>query len=208
MKTLTKIKRGPRTPAAAGGPSAGYVSTIAAARLCGVSVFSIQRWFDEGLLTGAKLPGGRRRIDAKRLDLFIKKHVVLASGNPNLDQRRVLVVEDDAKLLSVMNEGLTTSGFLVRTATSGLEAGLALADFKPDCVVLDVMLEDLPSATIVRQLRRSQAGRAARIVAISGRAGSDDVREILGAGANAFLKKPFTQAELMKAITSRQSARR
>jgi len=206
MKSLIKVKRAVKTPAS--GPSAGYVSTIAAARLCGVSVFSIQRWFDEGLLTGAKLPGGRRRIDAKSLDAFIKKHVVLASGNPNLDQRRVLVVEDDAKLLEVMREGLVASGFLVRAATSGLEAGLALADFHPDCVVLDVMLEDLPGATIVRQIRGAQAGRAARIVAISGKAGSHDVQEILAAGANAYLKKPFTQAELLKAISSRQSARR
>ena len=80
MKTITRAvktksakppKHAVRATATAG-PSSGYLSTIAAAKLCGVSVFSVQRWFDEGILAGARLPGGRRRIDAKSLDAATK----------------------------------------------------------------------------------------------------------------------------------------
>lgn len=214
MRTITravKTKSKPAKPAvratATAGPSSGYLSTIAAAKLCGVSVFSVQRWFDEGILAGARLPGGRRRIDAKSLDAFIKKHVLLPGGNPNTAQRRVLIVEDDARLLEVLRDGLAAQGYLVRTATGGLAAGLAMHEFHPDCVVLDVMLKDLPGPSVVRQLRQSQAGRATRIVAISGKAAPEDVHEVITAGANTFLKKPFTIPELIKAISSRRQAR-
>ena len=53
-----------------------FISTFDAARTCGVSVFSVQRWFDEGLLIGAKLPGGRRLIDPASLDQFMRKHAL------------------------------------------------------------------------------------------------------------------------------------
>lgn len=52
------------------------VSTIRAAKMCNVSVFSIQRWFDSGLLKGGKLPGGKRLIDIESLQKFIEDHKI------------------------------------------------------------------------------------------------------------------------------------
>lgn len=52
------------------------VSTIQAAKMCNVSVFSIQRWFDSGLLKGGKLPGGKRLIDVESLQKFIEEHKI------------------------------------------------------------------------------------------------------------------------------------
>lgn len=186
----------------------GYLSTIAAARLCGVSIFSIQRWFDAGLLTGAKLPGGRRRISTASLEQFMRKHVIAPQQGESPDAMRVLVVDDDAKLLNAIRDGLLQAGgYVVRTASTGMEAGLAIAEFHPDCVVLDVMMEDLPGASIVRRIKESQAGRGCRIVAISGRASEASIKEITDAGANAYLRKPFTMADLFKAISAKRSAR-
>lgn len=181
--------------------TAQYVSTLEAAKICGVSTFSIQRWFDEGLLVGARLPGGKRRIEAESLKRFMAEHGLLPSEQTLAERPRVLLVEDDAKLLGVMKDALADGGhFLIQTASTGLDAGLALAEFKPDAIVLDVMLEDLPGAALVRRIRQSPVGRSVRIVAISGKAGTDDIREIKAAGANAFLAKPFEMRELVKAL--------
>jgi len=182
--------------------TAQYISTLEAARMCGVSTFSIQRWFDEGLLVGARLPGGKRKIEADSLKRFMQEHGLLPSpSSVKVDRMRVLVVEDDAKLLEVIKEYLAQSGdFLIQTATNGLDAGLALAEFKPDAIVLDVMLEDIPARSLVQRIRQSPVGRAARIVAISGKAHADDIRDIKTAGANAFLQKPFEMRDLMKAL--------
>ncbi len=185
----------------------GFISTIEAARLCGVSIFSIQRWFDAGLLTGAKLPGGRRRIRRESLDEFMRKHIISTPHAEQHESLRVLLVDDDARLLGAMREGLLQhGGFVVRSATSGMEAGLAINEFRPDCIVLDVMLEDVPGASIVRQVRESQVGKTTRIVAISGRASDSARQEILDAGANAYLAKPFAIADLIKAISGARAA--
>ena len=86
------------------------------------------------------------------------------------------------------------------TATSGLDAGLALSEFKPDSVVMDVMLDDIPGATLVARIRQSPVGRSTRIIAISGKTSADDVREIKAAGANVFLAKPFEMRDLVKSL--------
>src|SRR5258706_6486452 len=53
--------------APAAGAAGGSVSTMQAARMCGVSTFSVHRWFDPGMLPGTNLPGGRRRLSAASL---------------------------------------------------------------------------------------------------------------------------------------------
>jgi excisionase family DNA binding protein len=178
-----------------------HVSTLEAARILGVSTFSVQRWFDEGLLSGARLPGGKRRIAAESLRRFMQEHGILPAHAEAPDRMRVLLVEDDARLLEVMRDVLNETGdFLVQTATGGLDAGLAIAEFNPDAVVLDVMLEDVPGSAVVRRLRQSSLGRTVRIVAISGRAAPEDIAEIKAAGADIFLAKPFEPRDLLKAL--------
>lgn len=182
-----------------------YLTTRQAAKVCGVSIFSIQRWFDAGLLTGSTLPGGWRRISLESLNQFTKKHNIGPSTSDQSTVHRVLVVEDDGKLLSIIRDSLTQTGkYLVQTAVSGLEAGIALSQFQPQTLVLDIMLEDIPGVQLVRRIRESQHGRSMRIVAISGKSGDKDVDEILAAGANAYLKKPFQMEDLLKAIESRR----
>jgi excisionase family DNA binding protein len=181
-----------------------YVSTLEAAKILGVSTFSTQRWFDEGLLKGSRLPGGKRLISRASLDAFLKEHSLVPTPpgktSPH-DRMRVLIVEDDAKLLEVMKEALEESGRVItETATSGLDAGLAVAEFRPDAIVLDVMLEDIPGAAVVQRVRQSPLGRTVKIVAISGKASADDIREIKHAGANAFLAKPFGMRDLLRAL--------
>jgi len=191
-------------PAATGGAlgkGGQYVSTLEAARICGVSTFSIQRWFDEGLLIGARLPGGKRKIQIESLKRFMQEHGLLPNESTKGDRMRVLIVEDDAKLLEVMKEYLTQSGgFLVQTATNGLDAGLALSEFKPDAIIMDVMLDDVPGATLVGRIRQSPVGRSTRIIAISGKTTAEDVKEIKAAGANVFLAKPFEMRDLVKSL--------
>jgi len=184
-----------------------FISTFDAARTCGVSVFSVQRWFDEGLLRGAKLPGGRRLIDPSSLDQFMRKHA-LKSSERGSDVLRVLVVEDDPPLLEILKDCLAAAGgFIVETATGGLSAGLKIADFRPHCLVLDVMLEDVPGPTIVREIRQSQVGAAMRIIAISGKAMDKDIEEVMDAGANAYLQKPFKMEVLVKSLRMKRTIR-
>jgi excisionase family DNA binding protein len=190
------------------GKTAQYISTLEAARLCGVSTFSVQRWFDEGLLKGARLPGGKRKIEAESLKRFMQEHGLLPSAASTRGIRmRILIIEDDARLLDVMKESLTQGGeCLVQTASNGLDAGMALAEFKPDAVVVNVSIEDIPGAALVQRIRQSPLGRSVRIIAVTGKTSPDDIKEMRSAGANAVLAKPFGMQELAKALKSTTGA--
>ncbi len=194
------MKKG--APVAAPSKTEPYVSTLDAASMLGVSIFSVQRWFDEGLLKGGRLPGGKRRILSSSLNRFMQEHGVAPRAPKSADKERILLVDDDARLLDVMKDALAASGrFVIQTATSGLDAGLAVSEFQPDVIVLDVLLDDVHGATLVKRLRQSAIGRQARIIAISGKASSEDIREIKAAGAAGFLSKPFGTRDLLAAIS-------
>jgi excisionase family DNA binding protein len=176
-----------------------YISTLEAAKLCGVSTFSVQRWFDEGLLVGARLPGGKRKISADSLKRFMQEHGLLPAEGAKVDTRRVLVVDRDARTLDVIKEHLAQTGeFLVQTASNGLDAGLAAAEFKPDVVIVNIGIEDIPATTILQRIHQSPVTRHSRLIAVANKGSSEEEREARKAGADAFLTKPLNVKELHK----------
>ena len=178
-----------------------YISSIDAAKMCGVSTFSIQRWFDEGRLIGARLPGGRRKIAAESLKRFMKEHGLLPSESATAKQRRVFIVDRDARTLDVIKDYLAQSGeFLVQTASNGLDAGLAASEFKPDIVIINVGIEDIPVSSIIQRIRLSPVTRDAKLIAIANKGSSSEANDAKKAGADAFLTKPLDMKELGKTM--------
>jgi DNA-binding response OmpR family regulator len=108
---------------------------------------------------------------------------------------RVLVIEDERKLLRALERGLRAAGYEVVTAADGDEGGrLALA--RPfDCVVLDWMLPGRDGLRVLADLRR--AGRAAPVLLLTARDAVEDRVRGLDAGADDYLVKPFAFAELL-----------
>jgi two-component system, OmpR family, response regulator len=113
---------------------------------------------------------------------------------------RVLVVEDHAKMRSVLRRGLEDAGFEVTTVGDGSEA-LRLADSgTQDLVVLDVMLPVVDGFTVCRELRRR--GNEIPILMLTARDAVDDRVAGLDGGADDYLVKPFAFAELVSRVRS------
>ena len=108
---------------------------------------------------------------------------------------RLLVVEDEVKLANLLRRGLEEEGYAIDTAADGGEA-LWLAQENPyDAVVLDVMLPDVDGFEVCRRLRAS--GRWAPVLMLTARDSVPDRVEGLDAGADDYLTKPFSFAELL-----------
>ena len=125
-------------------PMKTVFTTGEAAKICKVSQQTIIRCFDNGELKGFRVPGSRfRRIPREMLYKFMKDNGIptdaLESG-----KRKVLLVDDDVELVELMTKVLEEDGrFEVRGATTGFDAGMMVKEYRPDLIVLDVMLPDI-----------------------------------------------------------------
>ncbi|HZO49327.1 MAG TPA: response regulator transcription factor [Gaiellaceae bacterium] len=117
----------------------------------------------------------------------------------------ILVVEDDEQIAELMRDFLEAEGFRVRLAGNGRETNEHLARSRPDLVLLDVMLPDESGFDICRRLRRESA---VPVLFLSARDGDADKIRGLGLGADDYIVKSATPAEVVarvKAVLRRAS---
>ncbi|HEV3193690.1 MAG TPA: winged helix-turn-helix domain-containing protein [Polyangiaceae bacterium] len=113
---------------------------------------------------------------------------------------RVLVIEDEADLLEVLQYNLTQAGHRPFAAATG-EAGLRLAhEVRPEVVLLDLMLPDVPGTNVAKALRREPDTQLVPIIMVTARA--EEVDRVVGfeLGADDYVVKPFSVRELMLRI--------
>lgn len=110
----------------------------------------------------------------------------------------LLVVDDDAELRELTEAYLSQQGFTVRTVADAAEMDAALADRRPDLIILDLMLPGEDGLSIAKRLK-ADGGRVP-IIMLS--AQGDDVDRIVGleVGADDYLAKPFNPRELLARI--------
>jgi len=172
-------------------------TTGEAAKICKVSQQTIIRCFDSGQLKGFRVPGSRfRRIPRELLYTFMRDNGIptdaLDSG-----KRKILVVDDDQDLVELICDSLERDGrFDVRSVNNGFGAGMLIKEFRPDVIVLDVMLPDINGKEVCLLVRNQQAMDDVRIICISGMVEKDKIQELFDAGANEFMQKPFDVDEL------------
>jgi excisionase family DNA binding protein len=173
-------------------------TTGEAAKICKVSQQTIIRCFDSGQLKGFRVPGSRfRRIPREQLFAFMRDNQIptdaLESG-----KRKVLLVDDDEELVELISDALDRDGrFEVRTVNNGFDAGMMVKEYRPDLIVLDVMLPDINGKEVCQRVRRDDAMNDVRIICISGMVEEDKVGELKAAGANDFMHKPFEVEQLV-----------
>jgi len=114
-----------------------------------------------------------------------------------LEALRVLVVEDEQRLASIVVSYLEHEGYEVRTSHDGITAVETAATFMPDFVILDVMLPGLDGMEVCRQLRGSSD---CYIVMLTAREEEVDKVLALSLGADDYLVKPFSPRELIARV--------
>jgi len=177
-------------------------TTGEAAEICQVSQQTIIRCFDSGRLKGFRVPGSRfRRIPREELIKFMRRNEIpvdrLDSG-----KRRVVVVDDDEQIVELFCDVLERDGrFEIRTTGTGYEAGVLTEQFKPDLILLDYMLPDVNGNVVCRTIRSNPEFDRTKIIIVSGVVNQDEINDLLAAGADAFVKKPFNIDKLVGTIT-------
>ena len=176
-------------------------TTGEAAKICKVSQQTIIRCFDSGQLKGFRVPGSRfRRIPRDVLYKFMKENSIptdaLESG-----KRRALIVDDGEDLVELISDALIADGrFELRTANNGFDAGMMVKEYRPDIIVLDVMLPDINGKEVCQRVRIDSTMDDVRIICISGMVEQDKIQDLKDAGADHFVQKPFEIDQLIERI--------
>ena len=114
----------------------------------------------------------------------------------------ILVVDDDAKIVRLVRTYLERDGFTVVTAADGPGALDAIETHQPALVVLDLMLPELDGRAVIRAVRRDDEAAHTPILVLSARSSTIDRIAGLEDGADDYLPKPFSPAELVLRVKS------
>ncbi len=109
---------------------------------------------------------------------------------------RILVVDDEPDITALVAYHLAKAGYRVSTAANGPDALKAAREEKPDIVILDVMLPGVSGYDVLAELRRREETREVGVILLTARREEPDRIRGLSLGADDYLTKPFSPAEL------------
>ncbi|MSP01307.1 MAG: phosphate regulon transcriptional regulatory protein PhoB [Acetobacteraceae bacterium] len=134
---------------------------------------------------------------------------VVSDGLSSLPKPLVLVVEDEAALVTMLRYNLEKQGYRVAEASDGQDALNQIQEQQPDIVLLDWMLPSLSGIEVCRQIRRKPATRDLPVIMVTARTGDQDAVRGLNTGADDYIAKPFNIDALlarMRALLRRSNA--
>ncbi len=176
---------------------------------CQVSVKTVNNWINKGTLQAAITPGRHHRIAVTVFNTFLRAHnLPLFGESPDL-KRRILVVDDEADVTQVIVKGLRKTGqYEVANAADGFEAGIQVARFGPDLVVLDLMMPNLDGFQVCRLIKSNPDTRHIKVLVLTGYASEQNKGLAMECGADAFLAKPIELEQLREHVEKLFAGRR
>ena len=114
--------------------------------------------------------------------------------------RKVLLIEDEPNIIEAISFILTRAGWTVHTHSDGASANERVKAHPPDVVILDVMLPGKSGYDILRDLRAEEETRRLPVLMLTARGQTKDREMADHLGVNAFMTKPFSNAEVLERV--------
>jgi DNA-binding response OmpR family regulator len=118
-----------------------------------------------------------------------------------MSKQRILIVDDSELVLVMARDALEEAGYEVFTATNGIEANSYIFSVnKPDLIILDVMLPMLDGNKKAKLLREKEFSREIPILLLSSKSEDELRRMTVEAGADGFIRKPFSSTGIVESV--------
>jgi len=174
-----------------------------ACRYCRVSPKTIINWIDAGHIKSYKTVGGHRRIKKEDLDHFLKERGMPLYENVEEERKRkILVVDDDKIIVETIVQALEEDeyGYELISASDGFEAGIQVSHFKPDLIILDIMMPDINGYEVCKKIKKNPETRDTKIVVLSAYLDEESYGKMTEYGADACLSKPLPLPQLKEEV--------
>ena len=120
----------------------------------------------------------------------------------DLSQYNVLAVDDVPLNLTLVQKMLSKFNFQIRTAANGLQAMAAVAEKKPDLILLDLLMPGMDGFEVLREIRANPDTADIRIIILSALNSNEDIVKGYQLGANDFISKPIILEKLLNAVVT------
>ena len=179
------------------------LTVFQASKHCNVSPKTIINWIESGHIEAYKTVGGHRRI--KRADLveFMKKQGIPIPQTEQKSERiKILVVDDDAIIVETIVQALEEdeNDYEVISASDGFEAGLQVNHFKPDLLILDIMMPDIKGYEVCQKIKSHDETKATKIIVLSAYLDEEKFKKMKEYGADACFSKPLPLPQLKEEV--------
>ena len=128
--------------------------------------------------------------------------VLQVSVNPQIRKLRVLVVDDDRDAVMTLGILLRSEGVDVELASGGLQVPRAVAEFKPDAVLLDLAMPDHSGLNVAQELKQCYGPRCPVLIAVTGCSTEADRERTATSGFQHHVAKPYDPNALLKLVQS------
>jgi excisionase family DNA binding protein len=170
---------------------------------CRVPMETVINWLDTGRLHVLKTEGGHRLIAKEDLDHVLRDLGLPVPGEMKSEGRKkILVVDDDKIILETLVQALEEDGhgYDVYSAADGFEARLQIAHFKPDLLILDIMMPDIDGYEVCRKIKSTPAEKDTKIIVLSAYLDAGAFEQMKKYGADACFSKPLPLAQLKREV--------
>jgi len=121
---------------------------------------------------------------------------------------RVLIADDNPQGVELLEAYLAEGNYEIRTAADGDETLACVRDWRPDLILLDIMMPKISGFEVCKRLRRDEATRSIPVLMITALDQPSDIDRALEAGANDFVTKPVNKSDLLLRVRALLEARR
>jgi excisionase family DNA binding protein len=165
-----------------------------------VSPITVRQWAQKGMIEALATAGGHRRFTLDAVRKFATERGLTVPDLPSAEHS-LLIVDDDRQLNQFLVALFTTEvpGLAVYSAEDGFEAGRLVVLHNPEVVLLDVMMPGIDGVDVCRRIKSSPKTAHVRVVGMTIFHTPEALARMSGAGAEALLKKPFSNAEVLAA---------
>jgi len=170
-----------------------------ASKYCKVSPKTIINWIEAGHLKAYKTVGGHRRIKKEDLDQFLKERgMPVPDEGKGEERKKILVVDDDKIIVETIVQALEEDeyGYEMISASDGFEAGLQVSHFKPDLLILDIMMPDINGYEVCQKIKSNPETRDTKIIVLSAYLNDEAFKQMKDYGADACFSKPLPLEQL------------
>jgi excisionase family DNA binding protein len=179
-----------------------FFTTGQIAKICGVSIATVQKWIDAGEIESYRLPSGvDRRVPRESLLTFMRKYKVPTDELEPKAFYRVLVAQEDLGLGNQVERILGDLNKSAQVVTVGedIETLVRIGEIKPDLLVFDLHLPGMEGLKVIEFLKTSMEWKATKIVVLSELTAEEKAR-LKELNVDGIIAKPVTPQQLKKCL--------